>query len=78
MQSNEIYCVMQSREHAQTQQVELHQARRSTVVFVPLQHTALMHSGPLNRAHLTDWAVAYDHAPRVHTKVSGVVKQLCS
>ena len=74
MQSNEIYCVMQSREHAKAQQVELHQAGSSAVVFIPLQYAALMHSCPLNWAHLADWAVADDHAARVHTKVAGVMK----
>ena len=54
---------MQRREHAQPQQVEFDQTDCRTVVFVPLQHTATRHPGPLHRADVGDRPIADDHSP---------------
>ncbi|CAG7402834.1 hypothetical protein PICSAR7_04402 [Mycobacterium avium subsp. paratuberculosis] len=68
--------VVQRREHAQPEQVELHQTDCRAVVFVPLQHAAILHPGPLHRAHVGDRAVADHHAAGVNAQVSRQVADL--
>ena len=70
MLADEIDRVMQGAEHAQTQQIELHEPRRSAIVFVPLQHTAVLHAAPLDWADLDDGAIANDHATRVDAEMT--------
>ena len=67
---------VEGREHAQAQEVELHQARRRAVVLVPLEDAAVGHAGPLDRAHLDDGPVADDHAAGVDPQVAGGVGDL--
>ena len=54
--------IVQRREHAQPEQVELHQTDCRAVVFVPLQDAAVLHPRPLHRAHVGDGPVADHHA----------------
>ena len=43
---------VQHRQHAQAEQVELHESGRRAVVLVPLQHRAAFHARPFDRAEL--------------------------
>ena len=68
--------VVQRREHAETEQVELHQTDCRAVVFVPLQHAAVLHPRPLHRAHVGDRPVADHHAAGVDAHVPRQVGDL--
>ena len=74
--ADEVHGVVQGGEHPQAQQVELDQADGRAVVLVPLQDAAVLHAGPLHRAHLDDGPVADDHAPGVDAQVARVVLHL--
>jgi hypothetical protein len=67
---------VQRREHAETQQVELHETDRGAVVFVPLQHAAIFHAAPFDGADLDHRAIADDHAPRMDAEVARKVLDL--
>ena len=69
MLGHEVEAVVQRRQHAQAEQVELDQARVRAIVLVPLQHGAARHPRPLHRAHLPHRAVADHHAARVDAQV---------
>ncbi len=68
--------VVQRRQHTQTQQIELHQTDCRAVIFVPLQHTAVRHTGPFHRTHICDRAIADHHAPGVDAHVPGQIGDL--
>ena len=53
---------VQGVEHAQSEQVELHQPDGRTVVLVPLQHRAPGHAPPLHRTDLEHRPVTEHHA----------------
>ena len=74
--ADQVDGVVQGAEHAQAQQVELDQAHRRAVVLVPLQDGAVLHAGPLHRAHLDHRPVAQHHAARVDAQVAGEVLDL--
>ncbi len=74
--ADEIDGVVQRAEHAETEQVELHQPGRGAVVFVPLQHTAFVHPPPLDRADLDHRPVADDHATGVDAEVARCILDL--
>ena len=57
--------VVQRLEHAEAQQVELHQAGGRAVVLVPLHDGTVLHPRPLHRHDVGDGAVADDHAAGV-------------
>ena len=59
---NHVHRAMQGLEHAETEEVELHQSNRRTVIFVPLQHRAAGGAGPLHRADLHNGSIANHHA----------------
>ena len=61
--------VLDRREHAEPEQVELDQPDLGAVVLVPLQHGASRHASPLDRAHLDDRTVAHHHAAGVNPQV---------
>ena len=73
---HEVDRAVQGGEHAEAEQVELHQAGRRAVVLVPLEHGAVLHAGPLDRAHLDHRAVAQHHAAGVDAEVAGGVLDL--
>ena len=66
---------LQRREHAEAEQVELHQAGVGAVVLVPLQHGASGHPGPLHGADLDHRPVAQHHAAGVDTEVPRQVQE---
>ena len=68
--TDQVDGVVQRREHAEAEQIELHEARSCTVVFVPLQHRPLVHPAPLDRAYLDHRPVGDHHAARVDTEVA--------
>ena len=74
--AHQVDGVVQRRQHAEAEQVELHQSDCGTVVFVPLQHAAVLHAGPLHRAHVGDRPVADHHAARVDAHVPRQVGDL--
>ena len=74
--ADEVDRVVQRGEHAEAEQVELHEADRRAVVLVPLQDAAVLHAAPLDRAHLDDRPVAEHHAARVDAEVAGEVLDL--
>ena len=67
--------VLDRREHAEPEQVELDQADLGAVVLVPLQHGAPGHPSPLDRADLDDRTVAHDHPTGVNPKMPRGVLQ---
>ena len=73
--AHEVERVVDRGQHAEAQQVELHQAGRRAVVLVPLEHRAVLHAGPLGGAHLDDRSVADDHPARVDAEVAGQVEE---
>ena len=75
---HQVHGVMQGTEHPQSQEVELDQADRRTVVLIPLEDAAASHASPLHRAHLGHRPVTDHHAPRVDAEVSGGVAQFVS
>ena len=68
--------VVQRREHAEPEHVELHQTDCRAVVLVPLQHAAVLHARPLHRAHVGDGPVADHHAAGVDAHVPRQVRDL--
>ena len=59
---HQIDHVVQRLEHAQAQQVELHQPGGRAVIFVPLEHAAAFHARPLHGHHVRDGPIAQHHA----------------
>ncbi len=76
MLAHEVDGVVQRREHPEPEQVELDQAGAGAVVLVPLQHRALVHPRPLDRAHLDHRPVADHHAAGVDAEVTRRVLDL--
>ena len=76
MLAHEVDGEVQHREHAQAEQVELHQARGRAVVLVPLEHRAVLHARPLDRAALDERTVGHHHPARVDAEVAGEVEHL--
>ena len=74
--ADEVDGVVQRAEHAQAEQVELHQPDRGAVVLVPLQHAALLHPPPLDRADLDHRPVADHHPAGVDAEVARDVLDL--
>ena len=73
---DQVDAVVQRREHAEPEQVELHQTDCRAVVLVPLQHAAVLHPRPLHRAHVGDRPVADHHAAGVDAHVPRQVRDL--
>ena len=67
---------MQRRQHPEAEQVELHEPGGGAVVLVPLQHRAVLHPPPLDRAHLDHRAVADHHPAGVDAEVARGVLDL--
>ena len=60
----------QSRQHAEREQIELHQARVRAVLLVPLEHGASLHRRPPDRTDTRDRLIGQDHAARMDAHVS--------
>ena len=67
---------VQHRQHAEAEEVELHQARGRAVVLVPLEHRPALHARPLDRAELHERPVRHHHPARVDAEVTGEVDHL--
>ena len=67
--ADQVDGVVQRRQHPEAEQVELHEPGRGAVVLVPLQHGAVVHPPPLDRAHLDHRPVADDHPAGVDAEV---------
>ena len=74
--AHEVDGEVQHREHAQAEQVELHQPGGRAVVLVPLEHRAVLHARPLDRAALDERAVGHHHPARVDAEVAREVEHL--
>ncbi len=73
---DQIERVVQGGEHAQTEEVEFHQARGSAVVLVPLQHRPVGHPRPFHRTHLRDRGPRQDHAARMNPQMPRMIHKL--
>ena len=71
MFAHQIEGVLQSGEHAKTEQIKLDQPHPSAVIFVPLHNGAVLHAGVLDRHHFTHRPVGEHHASRVNSEVPG-------
>lgn len=69
--AHEVERVLQGCEHAEPEQVELHEPHPRAVVFVPLQHGAILHARVLDRHDLAHRAIGEHHAARVDAEVAG-------
>ena len=74
--ADQVDRVVQRAEHAEAEQVELHQPGRGAVVLVPLQHAAVLHPPPLDRADLDHRPVADHHPAGVDAEVARRVLDL--
>ena len=74
--AHQVDHAVQRLEHAEAEQVELHQPDGGAVVLVPLQHAAPGHAPPLHRADLDHRPVAQHHAGRVDAEVARPVEHL--
>ena len=74
--AHQVEHVVQRRQHAESEQVELHQPGRRAVVLVPLQDGAVLHPRPLDGAHLDDRPVAHHHPAGVDAEVPREVLDL--
>ena len=72
----EVEGVLQRREHAEPEQVELHEPHVGAVVLVPLQHGPVLHAGVLDRHDLADGPVGEHHAAGVDAEVPRRLQQL--
>ena len=69
---------MQSFEHAQAQQVELHQPSCGAIILIPLQHRAVFHARPLHGHDIRNRPVAQHHAAGVNPQVARLAQKLLS
>ncbi len=74
--ADEVDGEMQHREHPETEQVELHEAGRRTVVFVPLEHGAILHARPFDRAELDERTVGQHHPAGMDAEMAREVEHL--
>ena len=68
--ADEIEAVLQSGEHAEPQQIELHEPHPRRIVLVPLDDSALLHARVLDRHDLADGALGEHHAAGVDAEVA--------
>jgi hypothetical protein len=66
---DQLEAVLQRREHAEAEEVELHQTDLRAVVLVPLQNRPAGHPSPLHRTDLDHRTVAHHHAAGVDAQV---------
>ena len=66
---------MQGFEHAEAEEVKLHQSGCGAVDLIPLQHRASGGATPLHRADFAHRSVAQHHAGRVNAQVARSVEE---
>ncbi len=76
MITNEIKHAVQHGQHTETQQVELDQPGRRTVVLVPLDDRSPGHSSPLHGHDLGHRTITDDHSAGMDTQVPGETQEL--
>ena len=76
MRLDGVHAVAQGRQHAQAEQVELHQPHRGAIVLVPLEHGAFVHPRVLDRAHVTHRLASEHHAAGVDSQVPRELQQV--
>ncbi|SKY10424.1 Uncharacterised protein [Mycobacteroides abscessus subsp. abscessus] len=74
--ANQIDAIVQRRKHAKPEKIELHQTHCRTIVFVPLQHTAVFHARPFDGHHIGQRPIADDHATGVDAHVTRKILDL--
>src|SRR6201995_5517832 len=73
---HQVNGVVQRRKHTEPEQVEFHQTDCRAIIFVPLQHTAVLHTCPLDRTDVGDRPIADHHAAGVDAHVPRQVLDL--
>ena len=76
MLGHQVDDIVQRRKHTQPEQVEFHQTDCRAIVFVPLQHAAVLHTCPLDRADVGDRPIADHHAAGMDAHVPRQVLDL--
>ena len=71
-----IHGLLDGREHAQRQDIHLHQAERIDVVLVPLDEGAVLHGGVADGNGLVEPPLGEDEAADMLGKVAGKTEQL--
>ena len=74
--AHEVDREVEHREHAEAEEVELHEPGRRAVVLVPLEHRAALHARPLDGAELEEGPVGHHHAARMDAEVPREVDHL--
>ncbi|CAB4789536.1 unannotated protein [freshwater metagenome] len=74
---NEVNGSVQRLEHAQSEQVKLHEPSGGAVILVPLQYRSTRSPTPLHGTDLADGAIADHHAGRVDTEVTRPIEKFC-
>ncbi len=73
---DEIDRQVQHRQHAEPEQVELHETGRRAVVLVPLENRSVLHARPFDGHTFHEWPVGHDHPTRVDPQMAGEVLDL--
>ncbi len=73
---DQVHAVVQCLEHAEAEQVELHQPDGGAVVLVPLHHRAVGLARPFHGDHIGHRPIADDHAAGVDAEVTRLVDEL--
>ena len=76
--ADHVEAVLQGGQHPESEQVELDQPHPGRVVFVPLDHRAVLHARVLDRHDLADGPVGEHHAAGVDAEVPRRLQQLGS
>ena len=76
MRGDQVNGVVQCRQHAQAEQIELHQTDCRAIIFVPLQYSSIRHPGPFHRAHIGDRPIADHHSAGMDTQMPGQIGDL--
>ena len=69
--------VVQRGEHAETEEVELHQTRCGAIVLIPLQNASVFATSPFDRTHLDNGTIAKHHAAGMNAEMARCMFDLC-
>ena len=75
MLRDQLQAIFQRRHHAQTQQINFHDAQVGAIFFVPLHHHSAWHGGRLKRDNGIELALADDHAAGVLSQMARQILQ---
>ncbi len=68
--------MIESREHAEAEEIELHEPRIGAVVFVPLHDGSALHACAFDRDDIDHGTIAQHHSARVNAEVARGIAQL--